>query len=157
MDGDGKATRYPFDYDAISKGDRIEPEVIEEIVGVKRKTYRYGLKIGGLVQQVDRELRARGKCFTVCIRDHGISILTDAEASIYNTDRFKHCQSGLARSNVRMAEVDTSGFSEASRAKHDRQLKDQGAILSAIAAAARRNKLEHKKEGMTALDGPMED
>jgi hypothetical protein len=146
--------KYPFDYDALKKGDRFGPEVIGPIVDCEPKTYEYSLKVMALVKQIEMELWARGKCFTICTLNHGVAILTDAEASIYNADRFKGHQSGLARANVKMAAVDTGTFTEAERARHDKTIRDQGAILAAIMAAKSRNRAVERGGGERGLAGP---
>lgn len=129
--------RSPIDYDAAKKGDYLDPDFVEAIVEVSRKDCRYSLRATNLAQQIERELWERGKQYTVCIRDHGIAILTDVEASAYNQDRWEYHQRGLGRSHRKMAAVDIALIPEDVRKKHDRHLVLQGATLAAIAATRR--------------------
>jgi hypothetical protein len=156
MDGrfNSLTSKYPFDYDALKKGDRFGPEVIGPIVDCEPKTYEYSLKVMALVKQIEMELWARGKTYTICVLNHGVAILTDAEASAYNADRFKGHQSGLARANVKMAAVDTGTFTDAERARHDKSIRDQGAILAAIMAAKSRGRAVERGAEERGLAGP---
>lgn len=155
MAGTPDATpRFPIDYDKAEKGDRIEAALLEQVFGCNRLDQKYNMALRRLSATIEDELWMRGKNYTVCIRDYGIAILTDPESSDYNQARFRHHLGGIARSNRKMAMVDTAALSQEARAAHDKNLKYQGMILASVIAAERRIAKQDAPKEARQIEGP---
>lgn len=128
------AERYPFDYDALQKGQIIPVEMLEDITGTKKGTAEFALKVLSQKQNLETELWLRGKLWTISGEgcDGGLKILTDEEASIYNAKRFEANVRGMHRSHSRLMGVDVSSLTAEQRGRHERELCNQAAKLMAI-------------------------
>ena len=125
---------YPFDYDALTKGQYIQPEECERLTGKKRHERMYSLKVQELIDGIHRERNARGMPLVAKIQGDGISILTDEEAVSYVRARFRAGIRLAGRSHERaVVAVDVTALSEESKRKHDRNVEIQGRMLTAIA------------------------
>jgi predicted small secreted protein len=124
--------KYPFDFDALQKGDLIDAIHIEKVLRLSRGTPAYQLKLMGLKDEVERELMQRGRPVTVKIEKQSLRILTDAEATEYNEARFNHQLRGAKRSFHRQMNVDVSQLTEDQKASHERRVLWQGGIMTAI-------------------------
>ncbi len=130
------ARRFPVDYDTIQKGDYFGPEQVEEWTGEKPGTAIYNFKMLKLCLQITQGvLDERGELWTLCIRDGGIAVLSDSDASTYNAQQFERHLNGLARSSQKMAAVDVAKLPDKVQVAHDQKLKGQGMVLASIAAA----------------------
>jgi hypothetical protein len=70
--------KFPFDFDALQKGDYINPDYLEKITGHKVDSQEYSFAVMQLVSQIESRLEV------VCkTNSGGISILTDEEAVFY--------------------------------------------------------------------------
>lgn len=125
-------TEHPIATDSLSKGDVIVAVDLERALGVKRETDAYRLGLRRIVDYITRRFRDRGEIVTVVERRHCIVILTDAEASEYNAQRFTIELRGAARAHARNLGVDRSQLTSEQAAHHDRALQTNGRILHAI-------------------------
>jgi hypothetical protein len=126
---------FPFDIDALSKGDIIEPEQLAEFFGVQPRTYEYSLKFTALQSNVRRELRRRGKRWSVVMRGQALVILNDADASKHNIKRFTKRIRSAKRHHEQLTAVDIGMLSDDQRRKHDRAMCLQGLKVAALAHA----------------------
>lgn len=146
-----EASRYPFDFDALKKGDSFTPEFLEDITGEKRQTSRYAFKVLALQQQIADELEARGRPVVVATVKECLRILTDEEAGPYLEKRFNQAQAALRRSFRRELLVDTSKLTPEQREKLQRNQQVHGAIVAAqrmtqrkLSAVIRQPKIEQQ-------------
>lgn len=141
------AERYPFDYDAIAKGDVFPRTKIEEIVGVKKQDEGFGLKVMSLCQDIMREVADRGLA-VIAVSDHGsIRILTDIEAAAYTRRRFKKGIRTMGRAHQQSMLVDMSEFSESDKKGHTRAIEVNSRLLQAMTRERAVIKLEaHKRQ-----------
>ena len=80
---DVKTRRYPFDYDAINKGDFLTVQALEEITGFMSGTDSYRFKLLALREDIMRAKEAMGDPVVVKGDQHGLRVLTDSEAVPY--------------------------------------------------------------------------
>ena len=104
--------KYPFDYDALNKGDVIPTEVIEGLCNLPRTDHKYGLKLMSYQQQIQNELALRGK--SVVVRcDHGaLRILTDSEAAEHTAAVFNQRKRQMVRAHASAMRVDTGKLTD---------------------------------------------
>ena len=125
---------YPFDYDALVKGQYIQPEECERLAGIKRHERMYSLKVQELIDGIHRERNARGMPVVAKMQGDGISILTDEEAVTYVKARFRAGLRLAGRSHERaVVAVDVTALSEEAKRKHERNIEVQGRMLTAAA------------------------
>jgi hypothetical protein len=127
-----ETTEHPIATNSLSKGDVIAAAYLERAIGAPRETDAYRLGLRRIIDYVTRRLRDRGEIVTIVERKHSLVILTDAEASEYNAQRFNIELRGAARAHARNLGVDRSKLPDAQLAKHDRALETNGRILHAI-------------------------
>ena len=82
------AENYPFDFDNLHKGTSFTGEELSRIVNEKIGTDAYSFQVMELKQTIERELASRGLLVTIKHEGYGLRILTDAEATEYNSKRF---------------------------------------------------------------------
>lgn len=123
-----------IDYTTLEKGDVLSVEHCEAVTGVSRdeNPNLYGLAVLGLVTQIERELHAAYKRYTVATRKGQIVVMTDPEASEYNDHGFEVGLKKARRAHFRMQQVDVNNLGDDQRATHDAGLIKQAAILSAV-------------------------
>lgn len=145
--------KYPFDYDALNKGDVITAEVIEGLCNLPRTDHKYGLKLMSYQQQIQNELALRGK--SVVVRcDHGaLRILTDSEAAEHTAAVFNQRKWQMVRAHASAMRVDTGKLTDEQKISHERNLLLQGAQLAAMKDAKKKMTLaahERKTPGIAA-------
>lgn len=124
--------KYPFDYDALNKGDTIPADKVAEIINLPEYDKRYPLKLMALCKTVERELNDRGKSVTVRSTKGALNILPDADAAEYATDRRRFALGQLRRSHGIAQRVDITALDEDQRASHERSLITGASYLQAI-------------------------
>lgn len=124
--------KYPFDFDAMSKGDLIPAEVVESIVKIPRTDRQYALKLLGLKEQVEDELEARGRPIVAKCEQDGIRILTDEDARPYTEQQFKIGARKLRRAHLKTCLIDSSNLTVEDRQRLESQMIIQGAKLAAF-------------------------
>jgi hypothetical protein len=137
-----EANRYPFDLDKLNKGDLIPVNQIEKIVGVRRNTESYALKLMAVQQRLSRDLRNAGRNITVVTHKKGIKLLTDAEASQYNHLKVHQHRRAMLRGHYRNMEVDVAQLSEEQKSQHDRYIEVDGRFVQAVQQVSAQLKLE---------------
>jgi hypothetical protein len=139
------AERYPLDYDALAKGQTIDADRIEEIVGVSRTLAAYSGKQVQLAATIEEELADRGKPVTVQCIGAEIRILTDSEALAATENRFRKYLRQLGKAHHNLSEVDTRNLTEDERRRHDRQLVVQAAVLVGAREAKQHALVEYRR------------
>lgn len=129
--------KYPFDYDALNKGDVIPAERIEEITGIKRHEAAYSIAVMGLQSQVQHELIDRGRDVVVRCDKGALRILTDPEAAEYTAKLFTQRKRQLVRAHGYGLRVQVANLDEQQRLSHERNIVVQGAQLAAMHDARR--------------------
>ena len=128
---------YPFDFDTLEKGQLIPADALERILGITRGSPKYALKVLAVREQVIRELKNRGKIWTVKVEGFDLKILTDEEAVGYNHAQFQQGHSRAARSHVRTKFIDRTALSDAQKTTYDRNLLIQATVQQAVRSARR--------------------
>lgn len=128
---DTAVAEWPIELGELGKGDMIGPEILEPYFGVKMDDPVYRVKLMNFANALERALAVIG--LGVVVRsDHGSAkLLTDQEAALYTQARFDAHWRGLYRTNRRAHKVDLGLLDRADRARHDRALVVQGAMLAA--------------------------
>ena len=129
------ATRYPLDFDALTKGSIVNVKTIESIVQAPRGCDKYNLGALKLAQRIEQELAARGLYVTV-VSDHGaIRVLTDPEASEYNYKEAIRGFDAMKRRTIKLSTVTVSELNEDQTRQHDRSLVVLGAMIAGAKSA----------------------
>lgn len=129
--------KYPFDFDALDKGDVIPAERIEEITGHKRQEAAYGIALMALQSQVQSELLLRGRPVVVRCDKGALRILTDPEAADHTAKLFAQRKRQLVRAHGYGMRVQVANLDEQTRLSHERNIVVQGAQLAAMHDARR--------------------
>jgi len=126
---DGIASRVPFDYESIEKGDLFPASEIETITNKKRGTVQYQFALMGLQAAMSLGLEDLGKSYTVKIHQDGLQVLTDIEATEYNDRRFRSSFRGMLKAHFRQMGVDESQLDDPDVRAHQHRLFKQGKII----------------------------
>jgi hypothetical protein len=110
--------RYPFDVGTLDKGQRIEPERLEALSGLKRGTSAYAFKLLTWSRWIEDRTAETLRPLLCRISNDGIEIMTDADASEYLRDQFESGAAKMRRSHRRSILVDVAGLTEQQRGEH---------------------------------------
>ena len=148
MSEDNQSKRYPFDYEALVKGQVIPAEECERLTGRKRHERRYSLDVQHLIDGIERERELMGAPVVAKQWKDGIKILTDAEAIVHLPSRFKAGMRLAGRSHRKsIVAVDTRNLTQEEARIHDRNRDSQGRQLEAAALAkAKVELLPHRRQ-----------
>lgn len=127
-----EAKRFPFDFDALQKGDYITPEKLTEIIGSKPDTQRYKFKVLRIVKQMRQYLFHKGLVWTIKVEKDGIRICTDEQASEYNPTQYDFARKRMKRLYAQNAAVDISNLTDETKAAHLRRLQVHGMEITAL-------------------------
>lgn len=141
--------QYPIDFDALEKGQYIEPELISERLCVPLSDQKqYQFKLLRLKAQIESErpdLVTKGEGL-------GIRVLTDEEASPYLNTRLESHLRGIARTNLRRSRIDKNNLNEAQRKTCESEDRIAAATLIAMRQAHRKQlRLEAERGYARAL------
>lgn len=132
------ATKFPVDVTLLEKGSVIPPEAIEAAYGTSRRLADYSLKVLSCIDEIKRQLGPRGAGWVIRQREHGIRVLTDAEASVLLAAEIDNSLRSVGRAHVLQVAVDTNGFDEQQVADHERRTMRSAAFVQAIAATRKK-------------------
>lgn len=130
---------YPLEVSALTKGQTISIKELEVIFGVKFPEIRWWSRLLRLKKQIAHQRELLGlPTLTMNTPKGMLHVCTDEEASEYNRrhdslanrKKYRHLRQNLA--------VDTSKFTEEQRQIHDRTIRRQAMVVSAIRSAQRR-------------------
>lgn len=145
------ATRHPIDYDALAQGHTITQDELKRITNCKPGTKQYQLKCLALQSQIEREMRERGRIWTIKIEKDEIRILTDAEASPYNHALQVQARGALFRRFALNSAVNIAELTEDQRKEHDRFMEVDGKYVLALQATRQQLRLKAHKRATPAL------
>jgi hypothetical protein len=126
------------DWTKLNKGDYIMPDTIEEYLGMKRTETKYAFELMKMAGEITAALANVGRIDTVCIRQGGIAILSDAEAIEYNDSSFERSLRGMKRSHHRLLGVESSNLDAGDKRTHERTVTRQAAILTTVSDTCKR-------------------
>lgn len=130
--------RYPFDIATLGKGQRIEPDRLETLSGLRRGTSAYAFKLLTWSRWIE-DRTAETLTPLICrISNDGIDIMTDAEASVYLRDQFESGAAKMRRSHRRSTLVDVAGLDDKQRGDHLLEQQRMATRLQADKIAKRR-------------------
>lgn len=132
------ATKFPVDVSLLDKGSTIAPEVIESAYQTDRKLAGYSLNVLKCIDEIYRQLGPRGAGWVIRQREHGIRVLTDAEASVLLANEIDGALRNVGRAHVFQLAVDTQSFDEDMAAAHERRTMRSAAFVQAIAATRKK-------------------
>jgi hypothetical protein len=141
MSEEAELERYPFDINALAKGQRIEPDKLETLSGLRRGTSAYAFKLLTWSRWIEDRTAETLRPLLCRISNDGIDIMTDAEASVYLRDQFESGAAKMRRSHRRSALVDVGGLDDQQRGEHLLQQQRMATRLQADKIARRRMNL----------------
>ena len=133
--------RYPFDVGTLDKGQRIEPERLEALSGLRRGTSAYAFKLLTWSKWIEDRTAETLRPLLCRISNDGIEIMTDADASEYLRDQFELGAARMRRSHRRSILVDVAGLTEQQRGEHLLQQQRMATRLQADKIAKRKMEL----------------
>jgi hypothetical protein len=124
-----------MDFDGLKKGDTVTVGTIQEITGKTYGTQEYAFAALALRDRIMYELRLRGLLVTVVCDGGSLRILTDVEASQYNSAQTHAYLHRAARSHHQLLEVDPTQLTPEERAEWERSVFVGGKYIQALAMA----------------------
>jgi hypothetical protein len=124
---------------SFEKGQFISPEIIENILGEQRTSPSYQFGSMKLVKDIKKHMSDHGIHVTVISESYGIRILTDSEASAYNTKRYCKGLEIIERSYDDAKSVDANNLTKEEEEIHNKRLVFIGRGIDSI-------KQEYKKD-----------
>jgi hypothetical protein len=111
--------QYPIDLDGLVKGQVLGVQRLEELTGVtlKKDPERYRMRVLALQGFINSK-----SSLTAKFEGNELRILTDAEASVYNTKRAESHRAGIFFRNGKLMQVDVALLSEDERRDYDSNL-----------------------------------
>lgn len=143
--------RYPFDIAALGKGQRIEPDKLETLSGLRRGTSAYAFKLLTWSRWIEERTAETLRPLLCRISNDGIDVMTDAEAAEYLRDQFESGAAKMRRSHRRSQLVDIAGLDDQQRGEHLLEQQRMAMRLQADKVAKRKMNLISKKA--PALEG----
>ena len=143
--------RYPFDIAALTKGQRIEPDKLETLSGLRRGTSAYAFKLLTWSRWIEERTAETLRPLLCRISNDGIDVMTDAEAAEYLRDQFESGAAKMRRSHRRSQLVDIAGLDDQQRGEHLLEQQRMAMRLQADKVARRKMGLIGKKT--PALEG----
>ena len=138
--------RYPFEIAALDKGQRIEPERLEALSGLKRGSSAYAFKLLTWSKWIEERTAETHRPLLCRISNDGIEIMTDADASEYLRDQFESGAAKMRRSHRRSVLVDVAGLTEQQRGEHLLEQQRMAMRLQADKVARRKMNLVGKTQ-----------
>ena len=130
--------RYPFDIAALAKGQRIEPDRLETLSGLRRGTPAYAFKLLTWSRWIEDRTAETLRPLLCRISNDGIDVMTDAEASVYLRDQFEGGAAKMRRAHRRSTLVDIGGLDDKQRGDHLLEQQRMATRLQADKIAKRR-------------------
>lgn len=141
MSDEAELERYPFDIGSLAKGERIEPDRLERLSGLRRGTPAYAFKLLTWSRWIEDRTAETLRPLLCRISNDGIDIMTDAEAAEYLRDQFESGAAKMRRSHRRSQLVDIAGLDDQQRGEHLLQQQRMATRLQADKIARRRMNL----------------
>ena len=130
-------TKYPLDFDALTKGSTIPQSEIEEILGLEANSPGYWKGLLTLRDRITKELEYRNLKVTIRQDNGDLVILTDSEASIYNYAWGGQYLSRYARTHDRLLSVDVKNLSVPEASEHRKRVEISSKYAQALVKTTR--------------------
>jgi len=137
--------KYPFNLDTLAKGQRIEPDRLETLSGLRRGSSAYAFKLLTWSRWIEERTADTHRPLLCRISNDGIDVMTDAEAAEYLRDQFESGAAKMRRSHRRSQLVDVAGLDDKQRGDHLLEQQRMATRLQADKVARRRFNLIGKK------------
>jgi hypothetical protein len=151
MSEEAELERYPFDVATLGKGQRIEPDKLETLSGLRRGTSAYAFKLLTWSRWIEERTAETLRPLLCRISNDGIDIMTDAEATVYMRQQFEAGSAKRRRAHRRLLLVDVAGLDDQQRGEHLLEQQRMAMRLQADKVARRKLNLIGKKA--QALEG----
>lgn len=150
---------WPFDTSTLEKGSEITREMIEKITPHPAGSDGYRLALLGLKGLLAKRLEDRLGVITIRQSGHGLRILTDEEAAVFNPACVHSYADRAATAFDRLLAVDVNKLSDGVRDLYDREVIATGRIIQAIhrATGNKRDSLIDRPEIPKMFTTPDED
>ncbi len=125
-------SKFPIDVDKLHKGQIIPTDELEALVGFASSSEPFRFAVLTIQTYINTRTT-----MTAVFRKDGLHILTDSQASGYNSRRFDR---GLFHAQDRFrkgTEVDMANLTPAEAQQHLRNICNQGRFIAGIAATRR--------------------
>lgn len=131
-----------INFEAIHPGYIVKKETLQNIVQIAPdkdvESYKkYQLELLSIGQIITSQLDKLNRPYTVVIRKEEIMVLTHAEASKYNQNKFSNGLKKAKRANRKLVHVDVSQLSPAEKERHDAAIIKQSKLVSLIEMGSR--------------------
>lgn len=134
--------RHPVDYDALSKGQWLDEDMLDAAIPVKREHPLWSLHVAKLCADIERETGI------VCCQTKGkLRLMEDAEADDYLARKVKNNVGRLVRDSRRTLLIDHSALDERQR----RSAEARQRIAASTALVAMKTYREERKRLRSAL------
>lgn len=127
-----EAGRFPFDYDAMKKGDIIPTSTLQRITGKHPDSADYAFAVLKLKERIEKELRDRSKDWTLRIHKGEIKVLTDPEAATFNHAEQVRARAAMTRRFALSLAVDVTQLDHEQRKQHERNVEVDGKYIQAL-------------------------
>jgi hypothetical protein len=135
-------SKYPLDFDSLTKGHTLTSEKLSEVTGKKPGTDEYRYAVLGLQALIHERTD-----LTVKIQvDGSLRVLTDPEASDHNHKLLLQALRVVPRRHEMMIHVDVDNLTEEQCKRHDQRLLLQSRYVSAFARETKQIKIEGRKQ-----------
>lgn len=136
--------KFEVDIENAKPGSCIDQECCEQILNVKRSedAYDYQFKLLQLCNFIQTQLWQVGKRYTVTAFNGEIQVLTDEQATEYNTNHFELAIKKLRRCNRRLRAVDLSQLSDEAKKEHQAATIRQSRIVGMLRSVPKKLELE---------------
>lgn len=129
--------RFAIDDKAILElgpGDVLDAVACEQAIGFSRNSdlYTFQFAIMQLSEHVQKTLWRNGKRFTVVSNNAIVRVLTHAEASVYNLNRFNNAIKKMRRCHRHLLAVDASQFTQDMRTEHVESIVRTSRVLTSM-------------------------
>ena len=135
----------------LEKGTYISPDDIAVITGFKLGDSKYKLALTNIKNLVKSKTKHLG--YTIRIKDYGVKILLDSDASVYNHNTFGKGYKTMGKSYEGMVNVDVKNLNKEKKKIHTQNMITQYQMLNAATKAALKNKLKEGKNIQLLLEG----
>lgn len=140
------ADTWPLDVRKLSKGDNLTVAQVEEITGTAAGSSRFPFAVMGLRAYIMQETARTGSPLSVSIRNGGLHVNTDAEASQYHHRLARDGERSIHRNFQHLCRtVSVAKLSDHERADHERHQRVWALKIAAMKKAGGPN-LAHEAQ-----------
>lgn len=125
---------HPIDIDNLNKGDVISLQEIQKVIGIDPDDDQRAFDLArlALMAKIDTDLQRIGKQFTVAQVKGEIKVLTDEEASVYNSKRLGNAIRTMQKAHIKISSVETGDFDDELKGKHERRVYVSSKFMQSV-------------------------